>query len=112
MEMRPAEEAGSPDGFDAAVVGGSLYANLWHPAARRFVSRHAAKLREVPVWFFSSGPLDDSADLDTIGPVARVQSLMDRVGAQGHATFGGRLERDAQGFPASAMARGVPGRHR
>lgn len=30
---------------------------------------------------------------------------MQRVGAQGHATFGGRLARDARGFPASAMAK-------
>jgi hypothetical protein len=30
---------------------------------------------------------------------------MERVGALGHATFGGRLAPDAQGFPASAMAR-------
>lgn len=30
---------------------------------------------------------------------------MDRVGAQGHVTFGGRLTRDARGLPASAMAK-------
>jgi hypothetical protein len=31
--------------------------------------------------------------------------LMERVGAIGHVTFGGRLSRDARGFPASAMAK-------
>jgi hypothetical protein len=30
---------------------------------------------------------------------------MERVGALGHATFGGRLAADAKGFPASAMAK-------
>jgi hypothetical protein len=30
---------------------------------------------------------------------------MERVGALGHATFGGRLAADARGFPASAMAK-------
>lgn len=30
---------------------------------------------------------------------------MDRVGAQGHMTFGGRLAPEARGFPASAMAK-------
>jgi hypothetical protein len=30
---------------------------------------------------------------------------MERVGAVGHATFGGRLSPDAHGFPASARAK-------
>lgn len=91
--------------FDAAIVGGALYANRWHPAARRFVNRQEKRLRGVPVWFFSSGPLDDSAEGRTIAPTRQVRILMDRVGAQGHVTFGGRLTRDARGFPASAMAK-------
>ena len=57
------------------------------------------------MWFFSSGPLDDSADCQVIPPTGQVEILMDRVGAQGHATFGGRLLSDARGFPASAMAK-------
>jgi len=62
-------------------------------------------LRHIPVWLFSSGPLDDSADHDAIAPTRDVAVLMERVGALGHATFGGRLSADAKGFPASAMAR-------
>jgi hypothetical protein len=57
------------------------------------------------VWFFSSGPLDDSADRRVIPPTTQVEILMERVGAQGHATFGGRLLPGARGFPASAMAK-------
>jgi menaquinone-dependent protoporphyrinogen oxidase len=30
---------------------------------------------------------------------------MDRIGARGQATFGGRLEPDAKGFPANVMAK-------
>jgi menaquinone-dependent protoporphyrinogen oxidase len=30
---------------------------------------------------------------------------MERIGARGHVTFGGRLSPDAKGFPASAMAK-------
>ena len=30
---------------------------------------------------------------------------MERTGARGHITFGGRLSPDASGFPASAMAK-------
>jgi menaquinone-dependent protoporphyrinogen oxidase len=105
VNVLPPDEAARARDFDAAVVGGALYANRWHRAARRFVTRREKDLRRVPVWFFSSGPLDDSAERQVIPPTTQVEILMERVGAQGHATFGGRLLPGARGFPASAMAK-------
>jgi len=105
-------KVGALDGYDAVIVGGALYANRWHRAARRFVRTHAAQLRERPAYFFSSGPLDDSATQREIPPVGQVRALMRKVGARGHATFGGRLSPDARGFPASAMARKLAGDYR
>ena len=104
IDLLPSRAAAKATSFDAVVVGGALYANRWHQAARRFVNRQEKRLRGVPVWFFSSGPLDDSAERETIAPTRQVSTLMERVGAQGHITFGGRLAPDARGFPASAMA--------
>jgi menaquinone-dependent protoporphyrinogen oxidase len=97
------------DDYDAVVVGGALYAFRWHRSARRFVRRNTAGLRKRPVYFFSSGPLDDSAGKGEIPPVKGVAALMERVGARGHVTFGGRLSQYARGFPASAMAKKVAG---
>ena len=105
VDLLPSRRALRPAGYDAVVVGGALYANRWHPDARRFVDRHVTALGRVPVWFFSSGPLDDSADRQAIAPIDQVVTLMERVGAQGHVTFGGRLAGDARGFPAAAMAK-------
>ncbi|MBZ4373666.1 flavodoxin domain-containing protein [Corallococcus interemptor] len=104
-ETTPPEAVDSVRAYDAVIVGGGLYANRWHRQARRFVHRHLHELRERPVWFFSSGPLDDSASRERIPPTHQVQALMEQVGARGHATFGGRLERDARGFIARSMAR-------
>jgi menaquinone-dependent protoporphyrinogen oxidase len=95
--------------FDAVIVGGALYANRWAASARRFVGRHVKELRKVPVWLFSSGPLDDSAERGDIPATTQVAVLAERIGAQGHVTFGGRLAPDAKGFPASAMARKMSG---
>lgn len=103
------EDVGSLAGFDAVIVGGALYANRWPAAGRRFVSRHVRALRSVPVWFFSSGPLDNSADATNIPPAPQVIVLAERVGAKGHITFGGRLQPGATGFPASAMAKNHAG---
>jgi menaquinone-dependent protoporphyrinogen oxidase len=105
VDMRAPREARQLAGYDAVVVGGALYALRWHRDARRFVRRHAGELQGCPTWFFSSGPLDDSAAGKVIPPVKGVEELMRRVGARGHATFGGRLAPDAKGFPASAMAK-------
>lgn len=104
-DVRPAEAARSLDGYDGVVIGGALYATIWHKSARRFVRRHARELRDRPVWFFSSGPLDDSATESEIPPIKSVKRFMDRVGAQGHMTFGGRLAPDAEGFIAHSMAK-------
>ena len=104
-DLLPAGSVRHADGYDAIIVGGALYAYRWHRDARRFVRRHAAELRLRPTYFFSSGPLDDSAAKREIPPVKGVESLMRRVDAKGHMTFGGRLAPDAKGFPASAMAK-------
>jgi hypothetical protein len=41
--------------------------------------------------------------------VRDVETLAQRIGAIGCTTFGGRLERDAKGFPAAAMAKTTSG---
>ena len=105
VEMLTPKRARDISGYDAVIVGGVLYAFRWHRAARRFVRRHASALQQKPTYFFSSGPLDDSAEVNDIAPVAGVKVLMQRIGARGHVTFGGRLSPYARGFPASAMAK-------
>ncbi|MFF3668070.1 flavodoxin domain-containing protein [Microtetraspora malaysiensis] len=94
---------------DAVILGGALYARRWHKDARRFALRHAATLRALSVWLFSSGPLDGSAVEEDIPPTPNVARWCVRLEALGHATFGGRLAPDAAGFPASAMARTMAG---
>lgn len=105
VDVLSPRRVGRLDGYNAVIVGGALYALRWHRASRRFVNRHLTQLRQRPTYFFSSGPLDDSASSSDIPPVKGVQALMDKIGARGHATFGGRLAPYARGFPASAMAK-------
>lgn len=94
---------------DIVVVGGALYLNRWHKAARSFVRRHAGGLTQLPMWMFSSGPLDDSARAGDLAPVPQVQELARLVEARGHMTFGGRLEAGARGFLARSMAKNNSG---
>jgi menaquinone-dependent protoporphyrinogen oxidase len=104
-DVRKASEVGSVAPYRAVIVAGGLYAGRWHRDARRFVRRHSPELRQRAVWLVSSGPLDDSARDGNLPPVRQVAKLAADVGARGTVTFGGFLARDAQGFPASSMAK-------
>jgi len=93
-------------GFDAVVVGGALYAGRWHKDAVRFVKRNADALRLVPVWLFSSGPIGELATREPDAPpVRRVARLMEKLAAQGHVTFAGRLEEHPDGLMARMIAK-------
>jgi len=105
VDARPANAVRKLSGYDAVVVGGALYAGRWHQAARQFVIRHRSYLLECPTYFFSSGPLDESASDGDIPPVKGVEALMRQVAARGHVTFGGRLDEGARGFLARAIAK-------
>ena len=109
VAVQPARDVQSIGTADAVVVAGALYASRWQRDARRFVKRFTEELRRRPVWMVSSGPLDDSAAEQEIAPVKQVAAAMASVGARGHVTFGGRLEADAKGYPASAMAKKMAG---
>ena len=75
VDVLPPRAVKHLDGYDAVVVGGALYAFRWHRDARGFVRRHLRELRGLPTFFFSSGPLDNSAVERDIPPVKGVEAL-------------------------------------
>jgi len=102
-EVHPAGSVTDLRPYDAVVVGGALYAGRWHRDARRFVRRHRRALVRLPLWLFSSGPLDTSAAERDIPPVRGVQRALTSLGARGHVTFGGCLEEGARGWVAGRI---------
>ncbi|MGW1246201.1 flavodoxin domain-containing protein [Streptomyces sp. NPDC002535] len=87
----PADTVTDVSGYDGVVLGGALYAGHWTGKARRCARRNADQLRQRPLWLFSSGPVDSSADKRDIPPVRGVARRMKRLGAREHMTFGGAL---------------------
>ncbi|MEU9859840.1 flavodoxin domain-containing protein [Streptomyces sp. NPDC047971] len=87
----PADTVTDVSGYDAVVLGGALYAGHWNGKARRCARRNAEQLRHRPLWLFSSGPVDDSAEERDIPPVPGVARRMKKLGAREHITFGGAL---------------------
>lgn len=85
-------------GYHAVVLGSCLYLGRWHRDARGFAQRFARPLVDTPVWLFSCGPLDWSADTSELAPVPSAARAATVLHARGHATFGGRLEHSARGW--------------
>ncbi|GDY30461.1 flavodoxin [Gandjariella thermophila] len=104
-DVRPARSVHDVAGYHAVVLGGALYMSRWHADAVRFARRHAGRLRGRPVWLFSSGPLDTSADEHDIPPVRAAGRARLRLRARQHVTFGGRLSEQARGWVARRMVR-------
>lgn len=103
--VMPADRVDDVSGYDAVILGGAVYAGRWHVEARRCARRHAGQLRQLPVWLFSSGPVDDSAERRDIAPVRGVARWTQRLGAREHITFGGALTAETPGRIAHSLVR-------
>jgi menaquinone-dependent protoporphyrinogen oxidase len=62
VELEPLRDVRTLEGYDAVVLGASLYMYRWHKDARRFLSRHRKALEERPVAVFALGPVHDPHD--------------------------------------------------
>jgi menaquinone-dependent protoporphyrinogen oxidase len=103
-EVRPAGEVRSLGGYDAVVLGSGLYSATWLRDANRFLRVHRAAMEGLPVWLFSAGPLDRSADFDDIPMTPHVAEAVGGLPIRGHRTFGGRLVPDAPEVASGIIA--------
>ncbi|MFG3497754.1 flavodoxin domain-containing protein [Streptomyces sp. NPDC047928] len=101
----PAADVVDVNAYDAVVLGSAIYAGHWRRDALRCAKRNAEALGHRPVWLFSSGPLDDSADEQDIPPVPAVAKQMELLHAREHVTFGGSVTESTPGPMARAFVR-------
>ncbi|MFF8603105.1 flavodoxin domain-containing protein [Streptomyces sp. NPDC015232] len=101
----PADTVSDVSGYDGVVLGGALYAGHWNGEARRCARRNAEQLRHRPVWLFSSGPIDSSAEQHDIPPVPGVARRMKKLGAREHMTFGGAVTPKTPGRISRSLVR-------
>ena len=90
--------------YEAVVLGSALYAAHWQRDANRFVVRHLDALKSLPVWLFSSGPLDRTLAAADLPIADQAAALTAPIGARGHRTFGGRLSADAEDIDPQVLA--------
>ena len=111
-QARPASEVDDLSGYAAVVLGSAVYAGRWRREARSFARRHAAALREMPLWLFSSGPFGAVEEHPTAPTPTVAEKLVERLGAREHVMFGGRVPTDPGNFVERAVVKNTPPEHR
>jgi len=86
VDVAPADHAAGVGAADAVVLGSAVYMGTWLKEAVEFVKRNEVRLADVPLWFFSSGPLPGSS-IDK-GP--GTDPLTDALGPEDGPGSGGR----------------------
>ncbi len=107
------EDVETLDEVDAVVLGSAVYTAHWLPAAREFAKRWQDELRTRQVWLFSSGLATQPAA--SANSPHELLALKERIGALGHRSFAGRLQRSELAFAERALiagARAKEGDHR
>ncbi len=105
VDRRAAEQVDSFDGVDAVVLGSAVYLGRWRQSARDLIDRHESRLRAIPVWLFSSGPVgDEPRPHEEPADAAR---LVRRIGAVEHTTFSGRIDATELNLPERLVVRAV-----
>jgi menaquinone-dependent protoporphyrinogen oxidase len=107
-EARPGSEVDDLSGYAAVVLGSAVYAKRWQRDARTFARRHAAELKDMPVWLFSSGPFGVPEDHPTAPTPSVADKLVKQLGAREHVMFGGRVPPDPGNFVERAMLKSTP----
>lgn len=64
VDVRPAAEVRTLDGFDAVVLGAPFYIGSLLKDATAFLERHRSALERLPVALFTLGPLSAEEGLD------------------------------------------------
>lgn len=105
VDLRRPEEVSHLAAYDAVVLGSAIYAGHWLKPAKDLVERTSPRMRAIPVWLFSTGPVGDP--LKPEGLPVDVALMLEQSGAREHRIFGGRLDKRQLGFGEKAIVRVV-----
>ena len=99
--VRRPEEVGHLGTYEAVVLGSAIYAGHWLKPAKDLIERTSSRMRTLPVWLFSTGPIGDP--LKPEAPSVDIAPMVELSGARAHQLFGGRLDRQDLGLAERAI---------
>jgi menaquinone-dependent protoporphyrinogen oxidase len=101
----PPDAVTSLEGYDAVVLGSSVYVGHWMESAVNLVGRFSKEISAIPVWLFSSGPVGHEPRPED-EPVD-VAELVAATGAREHRVFAGQVDRGRLGLGEKVLLTAV-----
>ena len=104
-DVLPPDAVTSLEGYDAVILGSSVYVGHWMDAALNLAERFSREITTIPVWLFSSGPVGHEPKPDD-EPVD-VAELVATTGAREHRVFAGQVDRSRLGLGEKVLLTAV-----
>jgi menaquinone-dependent protoporphyrinogen oxidase len=105
-DLFEANYAPSVKEYDAAIIGSAVYIGRWLSEAREFIDHNQNRLKNMPVYLFSSGPLEEAPRDNTPTPFNE-EELMTITNARNHQVFIGKLDKNKLGLGERMVVRMV-----
>jgi menaquinone-dependent protoporphyrinogen oxidase len=109
-DVVPADRVGDLSHYRAVVLGSAVYIGRWRKEAARFLEANEAKLAEMPVWLFSSGPTDEGDPVELTQGwrfPGKLQPVADRIGPRDVVLFHGAVDVNKLNFLEKWMLKNV-----
>ena len=81
--------------YDAIVLGSAVYMGMWRREIVRFLKKKGKELEEIPVWFFSSGPVGEGDPVELLDGwrfPSKQQAIADRIKPRDITVFHGVVD--------------------
>ena len=95
VTLSEASKVGDLARFEGVVLGSAVYYGRWRKGAVKFLKNHKDALARMPVWFFSSGPIDEGDPVELLDgwqfPPLQ-QAIADEIQPRDMAVFHGKLD--------------------
>lgn len=102
-DVLPVRDVGDIGGYEAVVLGSSVYFGKWAAEAVSFADHNRTTLAKRPVWLFSVGPLGDQPRIDPV-EIARFATSIKTVD---HHLFAGNLNVNGLSLLERVIVKGV-----
>jgi menaquinone-dependent protoporphyrinogen oxidase len=90
-DLRELSEISSVEGYGAVIIGTAVYMGHTMDGVKEFIAKHKAELSQIPVWFFSSGPI--GKEPKPVGEAVDVADLVAAINARDHKVFPGKIDK-------------------
>lgn len=112
VDLVPAQEVRSLEGYGQVVLGAPLIMYRWHKDAKQFLKRHRKSLEGRPVAVFALGPTHEPHDVqewrDSWGQLEKEMANFPWFKPEAVEMFGGKYDPEKLGFPLKMMAGDAP----